>query len=183
MKIRWNRFNIYLAAAVALGCFCGCKTEESQRRKVLSTFRVHFEMRADPMGRTEQVSIGRDNPVKLSVEKTPFLTEARLKEAKVMDVVGGFALQVQLDREGELLLEQYTAANPGRHLAIFSQFRMPGEDKLNQGRWLAAPRIVTHISDGMLSFTPDATREEADRIVLGWNNVAKRLQAGKDVKW
>jgi hypothetical protein len=34
------------------------------------------------------------------------------------------------------------------------------------------------ISDGVLVFTPDASREEADRIVLGLNNVAKEAQKG-----
>ncbi|HWV99714.1 MAG TPA: hypothetical protein VNZ64_08500 [Candidatus Acidoferrum sp.] len=183
MKSRWGPFNIYLAAAVALVCVCGCKTEESKRKKVLATFKVHLEARPDPMGRSQEVTIGRDNPVKLTVEKAPFLVEAHVKEAKVVDVLGGFVLQVQLDHEGAMLLEQYTSANPGRHLAIFSQFRTPPDETLNQGRWLAAPRIATHITDGLLAFTPDASREEADMIVLGLSNVAKKLETGKDPKW
>jgi hypothetical protein len=30
-----------------------------------------------------------------------------------------------------------------------------------------------------LSFTPDCTREEADRLVLGLNNVAKNIRKGQ----
>ena len=49
------------------------------------------------------------------------------------------------------MLEQYTAANPGRHLVIFGQWG----DKLADGRWLAAPLITHRISNGLLAFTPD----------------------------
>ena len=51
--------------------------------------------------------------------------------------------------------------------------------QLNAGRWLAAPLVQTHITDGLLVFTPDATREEADQIAAGLNTVAKKLQTGK----
>lgn len=183
MKISGARFNLYLCAAFVPALVCGCKTEEKMREKALTSIRVHVETNRDPMGRSKEITVGRDNPVKLTVDKNPFLTEAQVKEAKVADVVGGFALEVQLDHEGTMLLEQYTRSYPGRHLAIFCQFCTPPEEKLNEGRWLAAPRIVAHIADGRLAFTPDATREEADQIVLGLNNVAKRVQLGKPVRW
>lgn len=184
MKIWRSRFNFYLALAAVLVSVCGCKsTGESKRKKALSTFRLHIEVNPEPMGRSQKITIGRDNPVTLTVEKTPFISEAHVKDAKVVDVVGGFLLRVELDHEGALLLEQYTAANTGHHLAIFSQFPEPPEEKLNGGRWLAGPRIATHITDGILSFTPDATREEADQFVLGLNHVAAKLQTGKEVKW
>ena len=76
---------------------------------------------------------------------------------------------VQFDRRGTWLLEQYTTANRGRRIAIMSQF--------GQVRWLAAPKISKPITDGTLVFTPDATREEADRIVRGLTNVAKKMQS------
>jgi preprotein translocase subunit SecD len=110
------------------------------------------------------------------VQKSPVLDERYVKEAKVVDVRGGFALQFQLDRQGTWLLEQISAQNPGRHLAIFSQFAEPPKEPLNKGRWLAAPSINYRISNGVLVFTPDATREEAEQIVIGLNNVAKKLQ-------
>ena len=43
-------------------------------------------------------------------------------------------------------------------------------------RWLAAPILQQRIRDGLLVFTPDATREEAERIVRGLKNVAKTVQ-------
>ncbi len=40
------------------------------------------------------------------------------------------------------------------------------------------PRINRRISNGELVFTPDATREEAERIVKGVNNVSKKIAQG-----
>jgi hypothetical protein len=45
-----------------------------------------------------------------------------------------------------------------------------------ESRWLAAPVIPRRISNGVLTFTPDASREEADLIAIGLNNVAKKVQ-------
>jgi hypothetical protein len=70
------------------------------------------------------------------------------------------------------LLEQYTASNPGKRVAIFSQFGK----KLDQARWLAAPVIYRRISDGVLTFTPDTDLKEAEEIELGLNNHAKETQ-------
>jgi len=109
------------------------------------------------------------------IQKEAILTQSDVKEAKVVDVVGGFAMRVQFDHRGTLLLEQYSSEHVGKHFAIFSQFAAPPDEKLNHGRWLAAPRITHRIGDGALVFTPDATREEAEQIALGLNNVAKQL--------
>ena len=187
MLIRFVGFNLYLFLALAVGLSTGCRSPESHtksvEKKVLSTLRVHLEARPDPMGRTETADVYRDSPTRFTIEKAPFLTEANVKEAKVTDVTGGFALQIQLDRQGSWLLEQYTSGNPHKHLVIASQFVAPGEEKINLGRWLAAPEIRNHITDGLLIFTPDATREEAERIALGLNHVAKTLATGEDVKF
>ena len=43
-------------------------------------------------------------------------------------------------------------------------------------RWLAAPLITKRISDGVFIFTPDASKEETERIVNGLKNVIKQLQ-------
>jgi hypothetical protein len=67
-------------------------------------------------------------------------------------------------------LEQFTAGNPGKHLVIFGQWGKTVAD----GRWLAAPLITRRIPDGVLAFTPDASRAEADQLVLGLNPKAKK---------
>jgi hypothetical protein len=174
MMIQWGRFNIYLLAALVFGLICGCNSVESKRKDRVSTLQLRAEMNPDAMGRTEQVQIYRAQPFRMTVEKKPFLTEAFVKEARVVDVLGGFALQIQFDQQGTWLLEQYTAGLRGKHLGIFSQFCTPPEEKLNEGRWLAAPLIQTHITDGLLVFTPDASREEAEEIAMGLNRVAEK---------
>jgi len=184
MMIRANRFNLYLILAMIMGVAAvGCKSTDGQKKKLLSTLRLHQETNPDLMGRSETVEVYRASPVGFTVDKAPFLSEANVKEAKVVDVTGGFVLELQFDRQGGWLLEQYTGAGRGKHILVFSQFVNPGEEKINKGRWLAAPQVHTHVTDGRFSFTPDATREEAERIAQGLNNVAKKLATGEEVKW
>jgi preprotein translocase subunit SecD len=164
-------FNPYLGLCLALGVLVGCQSPQSRSRKEISTLRVHLEVRPEPTGQTETVTLLRDNPITLTIEKSPFLTEVHVASAKLVEAFGVPAIQVQLDRSGTWLLEQYTTAYRGRRMVIFSQF---GEQP-NQARWLAAPLIKQRIGDGFLVFTPDASREEAERIVRGLNNlVAQR---------
>lgn len=164
-----HRFNIYLLVLAAT-FLCGCKTMGNKQDKQLSTLRVHLEVTPEPMDFSTTVKVFRAKPLEVTVDKSPFLTEANVSGAKVVEMHGGFALQIQFNQEGTWLLEEYTTTNPGRHLAIFSEF---GWKKL-KSRWLAAPMIRKRISDGVLTFTPDATREEAEEIALGLNNVAKK---------
>jgi preprotein translocase subunit SecD len=190
MLIRRNGFNLYLVLIVALGLATGCKTT-GEDKKPLSTLRLYLEAKkggskvdpkADPFAGTETVEVDRANKMRFTIAKDPFLTEALVKEAKVIDDHGGYALQVQFDSKGTWLLEEYTGANRSRHILVSSQFFNPGEEKINLGRWLAAPVIRNHITDGLFVFTPDATREEAERIALGLNHVAKILATGRDLK-
>ncbi|MEK7707085.1 MAG: hypothetical protein AAB380_03725 [Verrucomicrobiota bacterium] len=177
MVIRPTRFNIYLLCLALLAPAAGCRSPESRREKQLATFRVHLEVNPDGTGRSEPVPIYRAHPTLVNVDKGPFLTEGDVAEAGViMDTLGGFSLQIQLGARGTLLLEQYTAVNPGKRFAIFSEF---GE-KLAEHRWLGAPIIARRIPNGVLAFTPDATREEAEQIARGLNNVA--IQNGNQTK-
>lgn len=178
MKFCVSRFNVNLVLALllGLGLLTACHSIKlKEKKEAVSTFHVYLETRRDP-DRSQTVKVGRDRPVSFSIEKVPFVSEKFVKEAKVVSEVGGFALQVQLDRQGSWLLEQYTTANHGKHLVIFSQFSTPPQETLNEGRWLAAPRISLNITNGLLSFTPDADRAEADHIALGLNHVAKHTQ-------
>jgi len=178
MVIRLNRFNLYLFLSLAAAVACGCHTPVAKHKdkKVLATLRLHQEVNFDPMGSTEVATVHRDPLVTMTIRKEYFLSEANVKQASVIDTMGGFALSIQFDRQGSWLLEQYTAASRGRHIAIFSQFAAPKEAKLNDGHWLAAPKILNHITDGLFVFTADVTREEAEQIALGLNNVAREVQ-------
>jgi hypothetical protein len=182
MMIRWLRFNIYLvvALAAALSFCCGCHSPEGQRKKVGSTMRFYMEVsKSDPRA-GEPVPVYREHPVMIRVEKAPFLGEGNIKSARVIDIVGGFALSIEFDKEGGWLFEQYTTSNKGRRVAVFSRWMTPPEMKLNQGRWLAAPKLTSGVSDAVFTFTPDATRDEAELIAQGLNNLARKAGTGKD---
>jgi hypothetical protein len=165
MKVCARRFNTYLALLALLFCFCGCLTDK--KSKEISAVRVHLQSNPNDPGASDTVSVLRADPVSVNIGHDPILTEVNVVAARVIDVPGGFAVEIRFDESATLMLEQYTASNPGRHLVIFGQW---GE-KLADGRWLAAPLITHRISDGLLAFTPDISRAEADRFVRGLNNL------------
>jgi hypothetical protein len=292
MKVLARRFNIYLALAFLLGPVCGCQTDKKE--KELGALRVHIEVSPDPAGTSQNISVLRSNPVLVTIKREPILTEANIITAKVIDARGGFAIEIKFDENGTWLLEQYSAANPGGHFAIWSEWRendflpfaeddivdLPSlasklkqpadavsrylknqlsaatleiltsyqgaksgpvplqtelvndlnriieghsiydaqrfagvvlrrqtqqllaqnpegnttqrlnrlllEDayplelskkhkKVTASRWLAAPVISRRISNGVLVFTADCERDEADQLVLGLNNVTKQI--------
>jgi len=180
MMIWMKRFNLYLVVATA-ALLCGCMTEEGKKKRQITTLEVHIEADRDKADLNELIHISREHPVELSVVKVPFLTEGFVEKAEVInDEHGGFALRIHFERQGAWLLEQYAVANRGKHFAIFSKFVVPPGPALNEGRWLAAPKITKTITDGTLTFTPDATREEAEQIVLGLRNIARQKE--KDSK-
>jgi hypothetical protein len=170
MKVWTRRFNIYLTLTAALVLLCSCKTD--RQKGPVSAVRIHIEVNPDSAGMSQTVSVVRSDPVLVTIAREPILTEVNIVAARVFDAHGGFAIEVRFDETATWILEQYSAANPGLHLAIFGQWG----DKLANGRWLAAPLITRRINDGVLLFTPDCSREEADQFVLGLNNVAKKIQ-------
>jgi len=164
-----KRFNIYLGLLLASVIAGGCQSAAKRSREI-STLRLHLEVNPDGTDRNKPVPVYRASPVMINVENTPFLHEANISMAQVVEATGGFAIQVQFNSYGGKLLEQYSTAWKGKRIAIFSQFG----DTAAQSRWLAAPLITRKITDGLLVFTPDATREEAERIVSGLNVVAQQ---------
>ncbi|HOX58676.1 MAG TPA: hypothetical protein P5205_16570 [Candidatus Paceibacterota bacterium] len=178
MTIRWRLFNLYLLVTVAVTMVCGCQTSSSgtKPKKLLSTLRLHLEASRSATEATEVVPIYRVEPIMVRVEKVPFLTEGDVAEAKVVDVGDDFALCIRFGGLGAALFEQQTAANRGRRIAIFSQF---GEH-IENARWLGAPVIASRSSDSVLTFTPDATRAEAEEIATGLNNVTEKVKTWVD---
>ena len=177
MTIRGKRFNTYLLLTLAAALAVGCQSSgEKQSKKLLATLRLHLETNSRDADKTQTIPVYREKPVWVNVEKTPFLTEANIASASVVDEVGGYVLRVEFDGDGKIFLEQRTAGNRGRRIALFSQFA----PELKEDRWLAAPLINRRITDGVLVFTPDATREEADEIAQGLNEVAKKTHTWVD---
>lgn len=175
MIIGRSRFNLYLLLMLSAAIITGCASDKDKKEKQLATFRVHLETQAEDVSRSQTVPIYRAHPVDIQVEKEPFLDEAHVASARVMDVLGGFDIMVQLNRQGTWLLQEYSGGNPGKHYAIFSQFGEKGK----QARWLAAPIFGKINSTGIIQFTPDCTRDEADDIVRGLNNVAKKNESNE----
>jgi preprotein translocase subunit SecD len=170
MNSAFLRFNFYLLALVAAAFGAGCASGGFHKKQI-STLELYLECLPDGTDRSKPVPIFREHPVMVNVESDPFLTAANLSEAQVVTSGDTFQLRLQFNQRGTWLLEQYSARYPQKRFAIFSQW---GE-KLKEGRWLAAPKIPHRISDGVLVFTPDATREEAEQIALGLNNLEHEL--------
>jgi hypothetical protein len=176
MKTGTVSINTYLwvPALLALALAPGCETEkkyeskEKETAKQLTSMRLHIETTPDALGRSLEVPIFRARPTLVTIEKSCFLTEQNVKSADLVDEPGGgFSIKIEFERQGRWLLDKYSGANMKRRIVVFAAFP--------QERWLAAPVIKHVITDGILTFTPDATREEADRIVRGLNNVARKM--------
>jgi preprotein translocase subunit SecD len=164
MKFTTFRFNLYL---LSLALAAGCQTGGAG--KPATMLRLHLEVNRDGSDRNGPVVIGRAAPFVVNVERQPFLTESHIVSAAIVDdPQGGFQLRVQFDRRGTWLLEQYTTANKGKHCGVFSVF--------GQARWLGAPLMERRIADGVFTFTPDASREEAERIVRGLHEVGRAVK-------
>jgi hypothetical protein len=168
MKSRWHVFNFFLLLVATLTLTACSTSEERKKKKEFSNIRVHIE--GDQSGdRSSAISVLRSAPIRINVEAEPILDEHNINNATLLEQADGtFAIQLEFDRRGGWILERTSVSHRGKHLAIFSYF--------GQGRWLAAPLITGKNSTGMLTFTPDATREETERIVRGLNNVIRKLQ-------
>jgi preprotein translocase subunit SecD len=167
------RFNLYLLLLAAAVVFTGCKTDKSNKK--VASLRIHIENRAQVAGGGKTVEVLRTSPVLVTINTEPILSEFNVIKADLLETPGGHAIEVRFDESGTWILEQYTSANSGRHLAIFSQW---GE-LAKESRWIAAPLISHRNPSGVLSFTPDASHEEAQQIVTGLNNMAKQIAKGK----
>jgi preprotein translocase subunit SecD len=172
MKCSARQFNLYLPllpVLALLALLCGCQSGKKDKEPT-AALRIHIESSDSLAGTGQTVSVLRVDPVLVSIATDPVLTEANITAAEVISVQGGYAVEVKFNQTGAWTLEQFSAANPGKHFVIFGQW---GE-KVTDGRWLAAPVISRRIDSGILSFTPDASRAETDQLVLGLNNVAKK---------
>jgi hypothetical protein len=188
MKSWLRSFNIYLLAAgtvIAGGC---SSVPRLSANKDYATLSIFMEGRpADSL----PVQIGWNKTTIYIEGAVPVLTEEDLGMARLVDNAdGSYEVQLTFTDHGEKLLEMNTIGKQGKHLVIFAKYRPKGwkepeggapaaEEKPQPGQprmifWLAAPLIPQNgITNGSLRFTPEASHEEAERIVLGLNNMAK----------
>jgi preprotein translocase subunit SecD len=177
MSIRPARFNIIFpsAASLLLLVLLGCASTSNQDK--FATLRLHLETNRDKTDKTQAVPIYRAQTFLVNVESSPFVTEANISEARIIESMGGFAIELKFERRGRWLLENASTANRGKRCAIHASFKDPNDKKHGIQRWLAAPVLAQPISNGVLTFTPDASREEAEQLVLGLNKLAKKLES------
>lgn len=173
MKFRCGRFNLYLLAlAATLLAACETTNRAGAGAKELASIRVHLETHADPLGMSRQITVGRETPQTFFVSG-PMLGELHLVAAQIWEgQPGQYAIHLKFDRQGIRILESLSLSYRGKRLAIMSQFPEP--------RWIGTVRLDRHIADGTVLFRPDATREEAERIVKGLNLAVARLKKAKE---
>ncbi|MDB6028592.1 MAG: hypothetical protein JWM68_4815 [Verrucomicrobiales bacterium] len=192
MKIQVIRFNIYLLLVTLFLVGCASTSAEPQKakadsklkkekepakrnpKKEFATIRFHLETNLDGTTKTKAVPIYRASPIRIGVEEMCFLDEGQVEQATLVDWAGNYAIQLKFSRSGSFYLDTITTANKGRRLAIYSDFGQSKE--IAQSRWLAAPMIERGNATGVFTFTPDASREEAEKIVNGLNNIAKLMK-------
>jgi hypothetical protein len=189
MKYWLRSFNIYLLAAGTV-LACGCASHRLSVNKQYATLSIFLE--GSSPANSLPVQVGW-NKTTMYVEPEPVLSEGDLSKATLVDNAdGSYEIQLAFDDQGKLVLEMQTTMKQGRHLIIFAKFPPKGWKQPQEGApgpaensapgqprisaWLAAALIPQNgLSNGLLRFKPEASHEEAERIVLGLNNMASAL--------
>ena len=169
MKLPLSRFNIILAMLLLLPL--GCKTSEERKRAKEATFvRFHVESNVDGTQHNMRVPVYRSNPMLVGVERNAVLDEGFMDKVELVaaDEFGNQAIKITFNDAGKKRLDYVTSSYKGLRLVVQARW--------TETRWLAAPLITRRISDGVFIFTPDASREECERIVSGLNNVIAKLK-------
>jgi hypothetical protein len=169
-----RRFNLYfLPVMVLLALVSGCQSTKKlvhHKDEPVGIVRIHVESESSQEGFTKSISVMRSHPVTVNITTDPIVTEADVTGARLLSAPGGgFVIELKFEETAGWKLEQISAINPGKHLVIFAQWN----DKPEDGRWLAAPKITRRMAGGILTFTPDASHEEAEKLVKGLNEAAK----------
>ncbi len=170
-----NTFFTFLSMLALLGCTSTKSALEDgdAPKDATSVVRFFAESNANPDWRARKISIIRNAPMELTISNEAFLDERDVTRARVIEAVGGFAIAIEFTSHGLMALNMETSTLRGRRVAIYARWN---EKKVAVERWLAAPIISRPIETGVIAFTPDCTREEADLFVLGLNQVAIKLE-------
>jgi hypothetical protein len=171
MKRIW-RFNLhFVVLALALATACS-SPDERARKKQFASLRIHVEGRRNIMEQGPKAVFRSGEPI--NINQNVVITDGSLASAEIVDNPGGFALKLNFDHHGQLSLEAASIDSRGKRLAIFVAWTSGRKGIAGESRWLAAPMIFQKNSSGVLVFTPDASREEAELIVRGLNNAVKK---------
>ncbi len=178
MMKRFWRFNLHfvvLLAVFAVGC---SSPDEKVRKRQIASLRIHVEGRRNIMVEGPK-AVFRNGTV-VNILNDAALSDMSLVSAELLeDQVGGFRIKLAFDEHGKSKLEAISINNREQRLAVFVSWSTGSKDKEKAGeaRWLAAPVMYSRNGSGILVFTPDATREEAEIIVRGLNKMVKKNNA------
>lgn len=171
MMKRFWRFNLHFVVLLLVGGLLGCATSaERTEKNQLTSLRVHLEGRRNIM-QDGGKAVFRSG-MELDILPDIITSDLDLESAEIVEAVGGFSLRLTFNAHGRFKLETLSTANRDKRLAIFMQWDIDKDQTEN--RWVAAPLLRGRITGGTLVFTPDATREEAERLVRGLNNAVKK---------
>ena len=93
--IRVLRFNTYLLIGLAIALGGGCKSGKEKdpnkyTEKDEASLRLYLEVNPDGSESNGAVSVGRENPFEVNVQKQPFVTEFQIEKAAVVDGLAAF---------------------------------------------------------------------------------------------
>ncbi|HTI71281.1 MAG TPA: hypothetical protein VMF06_15025 [Candidatus Limnocylindria bacterium] len=179
------RFNLFFCFIAVLVGMAGCATTgddapkpsagkdattkdatKKKKDKDYALLRLYRESGVPETG--GKVRFPRGSTSVLYADPSPVLDETYVKQASLVNTIGEeYVIAVQYNDQGLRILELETGNCIGKH--IFIQGVWP------KNRWLAAPLISQPIANGLLIFSPDCDREEAEVIVRGLNNVAIKV--------
>ncbi len=170
--------NTFFRWVALVGLLAGCASTPADKKskeeaKDMSVVRLFTEVRDESMPGSK-AALPRSNPMEIKIDKEPFADERDVARADVIKSVGGFSIRIELTSHGRMTLEQASVTHAGLRLVAFGQWSINKEESVQ--RWLAAPVMKSALRTGVVVFTPDLSREEADRFVRGLNNVAIKLE-------
>lgn len=180
MRFRPFLFNIILPL-LAAGVFAGCETPKKKgeaktpkaTKDNISTIRFHLEAHPSDGDRTMMAKVGRTRPMQMVLMASPMITEANVLKAEAWNTTDGLvAIRLELDRIGRRILMINSGSQRGGRMAVSSHFPEP--------HWIGVVRFDRVMSEGVITFIPDATPEESDRIVEGLSIVAAKLAKDRD---
>lgn len=143
------------------------KSKKEKKPKPIKMIRVHVESKHDLPERSVVAALETGEGLKINVEKLPILNESHMENAALLDSPGGYQLRLKFNSLGAKILESYTSAAVGRHLAVVC-------DVDGEARWLGLPLVRQRIGDGVLTFSPAVPRDIVVRLVDGLNGEIQR---------
>src|SRR5580698_8509175 len=115
MRVYTLRFNLFLllAALSPLLGGCGSLGHKDEPTSALAIFVAVAPGRVTgPTGGTETVKVLRADPVQITIDKTPILTEGDVAAAKIIDTPEAPGIEIRFNPMGTVVLEQYSATDP-----------------------------------------------------------------------